>query len=231
MFRLDTAGPVRVGDRYQDTMSFTIAAPDLFLGSGHPALDEPGPVHLGLIRSTDRAETWSTVALDGQADLHALSTSGSTVYGYDGVAGAVMRSDDFGVSWQRGAELAVVGLDADPGDPLRVLAAGEQELLESTDGGVTFRASVAQPPRLLTAIDHVPASQGVNQRWSILGVDEYGTLWARSDELWEEIASLPDAPTAFTAVSETWLLAGTTGGVVSSEDGGRTWTMLASTAA
>jgi hypothetical protein len=39
-------------------MGFTIAVPSVFLGSGHPPLTEPGPPHLGLVRSTNRAQTW-----------------------------------------------------------------------------------------------------------------------------------------------------------------------------
>jgi hypothetical protein len=53
-------------------MGFTIAGPDVFLG-GHPPLTEPGPPHLGLVRSTDWAQTWQPVSLRGQADYHALT--------------------------------------------------------------------------------------------------------------------------------------------------------------
>jgi hypothetical protein len=42
VFRLDPNGPHRVADRYQDTMGFTIAAPDVFLG-GHPRSPSPAP--------------------------------------------------------------------------------------------------------------------------------------------------------------------------------------------
>ena len=64
--------PVRVADRYQDTMGFTITGPDRFLGSGHPDLREKLPSHLGLIESRDRAQTWTPLSLLGEADFHAL---------------------------------------------------------------------------------------------------------------------------------------------------------------
>src|SRR5688500_4724072 len=46
----------RVGDGLQDTMGFTIAGPNRFLGSGHPdarGIAQGLPPHLGLIESRD----------------------------------------------------------------------------------------------------------------------------------------------------------------------------------
>lgn len=54
LFRLPEQGdPVRVADRYQDTMGFTVNGPNTFLGSGHPdfVADPDFPTRLGLIRS------------------------------------------------------------------------------------------------------------------------------------------------------------------------------------
>lgn len=38
--------PQRIAQRWQDTMGFTIAGPDLFYGSGHPDAREDLPPHL-----------------------------------------------------------------------------------------------------------------------------------------------------------------------------------------
>jgi hypothetical protein len=92
VFRLRPDGPERIADRHQDTMGFTIAGPDLFLGSGHPDPREAGPPHLGLVSSTDRAQTWAPVALVGEADFHALSVAGATVYGLDVIDGVLMTT-------------------------------------------------------------------------------------------------------------------------------------------
>ena len=99
VFRLTPGGPQRVADRYQDTMGFTITGPDAFLGSGHPDPRESGPPRLGLIRSGDRAQTWTSVALRGEVDFHSLSATGATVYGWDSTSSAVLRSDDDGATW------------------------------------------------------------------------------------------------------------------------------------
>ena len=54
----------RVADRWQDTMGFAVVGPGHFLGSGHPDLNEEDlPSSLGLIESTDGAETWDPVSL------------------------------------------------------------------------------------------------------------------------------------------------------------------------
>ncbi len=58
VFRVGEGGsPERVADRWQDTMGFAVVGPGHFLGSGHPDLREGLPTSLGLIESTDGAET------------------------------------------------------------------------------------------------------------------------------------------------------------------------------
>lgn len=224
VFRLDPDGPERIADRVQDTMGFTIAGPDLFLGSGHPDPRESGPPHLGLISSTDRAMTWETVALRGEVDFHALTAAGNTIYGWDSTSGSVLRSDDGGATWQRGAEAAVADLDVDPADPSRVAATSEDGLLRSQDGGATFDPVVTQPPETLVFVDHIEGRDG-----DLVGVDTGGGVWTFAAGRWTEQGSLPGQPQAFTAASLSMLLAATEVGVHTSADGGRTWQLLAAT--
>lgn len=229
VFRLDPAGPQRIADRYQDTMGFTIVGPDRFLGSGHPDPRDPGPVHLGLIESSDAARTWGTVSLAGEADFHALSAAGPVVYGWDATSGHVMRSDDGGAGWQRGAQLAVTDLDVDPSDPRRLVLAAEDELLLSTDGGVTVQPLAAQSPQPLVLLDHVgPAADGTGA--TLAGADRTGAVWHLADAGWERVGTLPGPPQAFTWLAVGRFAAGTAAGVFGSEDGGRTWLLLAAAA-
>src|SRR5687768_8840666 len=76
----------RVGDRYQDTMGFTIVGPNRFLGSGHPDINEAReknlPALLGLIESTDEGGSWQPISLSGEADFHVLRFACGRVYGY-----------------------------------------------------------------------------------------------------------------------------------------------------
>lgn len=153
--RLDGDGPRRVGP-VQDTMGFTVAGPDLFLASGHPGPQESGPAHLGLIVSTDRAQTWTTRSLAGEADLHALSAAGEVVVAWDALSGSVLRSEDGGSTWSPGATLALADLAVDPADPARVVATSADGLLVSTDGGTTFGPFDPQPPQPLALVDTLP---------------------------------------------------------------------------
>ncbi|TQM09859.1 F510_1955 family glycosylhydrolase [Pseudonocardia kunmingensis] len=225
VFRLGPDGPRRIADRYQDTMGFVVAGPDLFLASGHPDLREPGPPHLGLIRSTDRAQTWTSVSLAGEADFHSLTVTGATIYGLNSTDGLVMRSDDDGENWQRGAELGMAYLEADPKDPLRVLATAPDGLLESTDGGLTFIASSEQPPRLLAVVDHTE-EDGSETEPILAGVDEAGGVWEFSDRGWSQTGTLSGAPQAFTVLAGGRYAAATTEGVFTSDDAGRTWSRI-----
>jgi hypothetical protein len=75
-------------------MAFTIAGPDTFPASGHPDLREDLPPHPGLIESTDAAETWKPLSLQGEADFHAIEIVGDRIYGYD-----ELSSTDDGATW------------------------------------------------------------------------------------------------------------------------------------
>ena len=77
-FRLsaDSGEPERIGDSYRDTMGFTVAGPDHFLGSGHPdvaGLQAGDPTRLGLTESTDGGLTWAIQSLGDEVDFHGLA--------------------------------------------------------------------------------------------------------------------------------------------------------------
>ncbi|MGH9283119.1 MAG: F510_1955 family glycosylhydrolase, partial [Acidimicrobiales bacterium] len=97
-FRIQGDDPAeRVGDSYQDTMGFTVAGPDRFLGSGHPDVQgfrQGQPRLLGLIESTNAGESWSAVSLSGEVDFHALAFAHGRTYGWDSTSGRFMVSSD-----------------------------------------------------------------------------------------------------------------------------------------
>lgn len=232
VFRLDDSGPVRVADRYQDTMGFTVAGPDVFLASGHPPVTEPGPPHLGLVRTTDRAQTWEPVSLGGEADFHALSAAGATVYGWDSQSARVMRSDDGGATWQAGAALQPADLDVDPLTPARVLATTQAGLLESRDGGATFAPAPSQPPEPLVLLGHratggATGDPAAGTPPGVIGVTSAGAVWASTADGWARATPLPSPPQAFTVAGDGTVLAATDAGVHESRDEGQTWRLLA----
>ena len=134
----------RVGERYQDTMGFTIVGPNRFLGSGHPDINEAReknlPSHLGLIESTDSGESWESISLLGEADFHVLRLAGERVYGYDATNDRLLVSADRGRTWNELERPGpMVDLAVDPGDESRIVATTEEGLFEAQDGGRSWK--------------------------------------------------------------------------------------------
>ncbi len=216
--------PVRVADRWQDTMGFTVDEGRL-LGSGHPDLREDLPAHLGLIESTDAGQTWTSVSLLGEADLHALTAEGSDVFGWDSVSGAVLASDDGGSTWQDGQTFeAVTDLAVDTGTTrgTALLATTVDGLLASPDHGATFTQFDPQPPVLLSQVE--TTSVGSSR---LVGAAVDGTIWQLTTDSWTRVGALPATPAAFAVTSDGRDLAATEEEVLRSDDQGQTWDRLA----
>lgn len=214
--RPDAESAERVSDRHQDTMGFTVAGPDHFLGSGHPDLRDDLPPLLGLIQSRDAGETWTPISLLGQVDFHALRVRGRHILGYDASGGRVMVSDDKGQTWrtERPPE-PLLDLVVDPISTDALLAAGQARLLASDDGGRTWNHG-AQGTGLLAW----PRSD------RLYLVDPRGRIWLSSDEgrRWQARGLIGGAPAAFLAVGSDELYAATHEGEIrQSSDGGSTW--------
>jgi hypothetical protein len=174
----------RIGDRLQDTMGFTVAGSDRFLGSGHPDprdfRDRRLPPLLGLIESTDAGKTWRPISLLGKADFHVLRNAGNRVYGFDATKERLMVSRDKGRTWSEHQPPApVIDLVTDPRRSERVLIATERGLFESDDAGRSWRARskaaglLAWPaPTRLYAVDgrgRVFASADAGGEWKAVG--------------------------------------------------------------
>lgn len=217
VFRLDDGSPTLVAARAQDTMGFTITAPDHFLASGHPAIASTDPNPLGLIASTDRAITWSPVSLAGSADLHAIDTAGTTIYAYSS-AGEILASDDGGQAWDTVARGQFIDIAADPRTPDRLLATTDTGTLVSITRGEEPIEVRGAPTMVL--IDRT--SQG-----RIVGVDPAGSVLVGSADgsAWQERTALGARPQALSVRADTWFAA-TDVGLVQSSDDGATWDRL-----
>jgi hypothetical protein len=213
-----TGGAARlVGEGRQDTMGFTIAGPNLFLASGHPAPGQGGPPHLGLIESTDAGTTWTTLSLPGQADFHALRFRHNTVYGYNSVGGQLVASTDK-TTWQTRASMPLRDFDVSPTDQHTLLATTETGLQRSNDGGATW-TQAGGPPLILLAWEAADRLWGLTTAGDLLRSADGGTTWNRSGKLAGQTTALAAHDgTLYAAVHER--------GIYRSGDGGATWTQI-----
>jgi hypothetical protein len=198
--------PQQIAGRTQDFMGFTVLGPDHFLGSGHPGADDTAqPPLLGLIESTDAAQTWTPLSLSGQADFHAMEAEHGMVYGYDSQSGQIMVSSDK-KTWDRRGRLPLADFAVSPDDPALILATTQVGLARSSDGGRAFSA-VPTAPALALVDWPAPAL--------LVGVAP-----------WERRGAVPGAPQAIAAVGESEVYIATEDAIHRSTDGGRTFTVF-----
>jgi hypothetical protein len=210
----------RVGDSPQDVMGFSVVGPDRFLGSGHPGPGQDAPPNLGLIRSADAGRSWEPVSLLGEADFHVLRSQGDTVYGFNGLSGALLVSRDGGRRWQEHDPPGpMVDLAIDPEDPSRVLAATEQGLVSSSDSGRGWRLLARGRIGYLAW----PEAERLYM------IDGTGRVSISGDggRNWREMGSIDAQPAAFAAAGEELYAALPDGTVKRSSDEGASWRVRA----
>jgi hypothetical protein len=218
VFRVDDNGvPSRIADRWQDTMAFTIAGPHTFLGSGHPDLREDLPPHLGLIESTDAAETWEPLSLQGEADFHALEVVGDRVYGYDSASGRLLTTTDR-ESWTTLATGQFIDLAS--------LTSQSDEVLATTPSGRLVGVSMEGKQRTYPA--------GPPLAWidstldgTLVGTTADSKVFTTTDPTaeWNPAGSVTGQTGAIDATDTIWHVA-TDQGIYASTDKGETWTAV-----
>lgn len=217
VFRVEDGGPERVADRWQDTMGFAVVGPGHFLGSGHPDLQEKDlPSSLGLIESTDGAETWQAVSMQGDADLHAIEPVGDRIYAYDSHTGALIVTNNR-TDWDTIATQPLYDIAANPANPTTVYATTDQGVLVASMNG-SEPAPVPGAPTL-AAIDWQPDGP-------LVGIAPDGTVNTSTDaRTWTEAGALDGVPEALDASPGVWHAA-TESGVYESTDDGATWSLV-----
>lgn len=210
--------PNQVGETTQDIMGFSVIGPNRFIGSGHPALDQNLPPHLGLIESRDGGNTWKNVSLLGGADFHVLESASDQVYGFDGLQGRLMVSSNGGRNWrQRIPPGNVFALAIDPTSSSRVVVSTERGLFVSKNNGRDWRPLQQDLAGLL-------AWPSKDQLYL---VDDQGQVQVSSDggADWQMQGDLGGQPAAFIAHENELYAALTDGTVKRSTDGGASWTV------
>jgi hypothetical protein len=218
LFRLPEDGaPERVAGRVQDFMGFAVVGPDHFIASGHPGEGQDGPASVGLIETTDGGRTWQSLSLAGEADFHALDYRHGRVYGVNAMTGELMVSEDRR-AWEVRSTVPIADIAVSPADPEVLLATTADGLARSEDGGRTFRTVGGAPLLLLVSW----AEDG-----TIVGVDPDGTVHRGSDagDRWTRGATLEGAPEALDAHSRDRVHVAAGGEVLTSTDGGSTFSV------
>ena len=224
MFRIPEEGQAeRLGTSYQDTMGFTVAGPDRFLGSGHP--DVPGrqagqPSRLGLIESTDAGQTWEPLSLSGDADFHGLAFAHERVYGWDATSGRFMVSDDL-TTWDTRSTVQLFGFAVDPNDPDHVVGASPEGLLDSVDGGRTWEP-VDGPGLVALSWDLEMGLWGVELDGTVHRREQAGSSWQQQGRL----PGQPEAMLARGGVLYAAALEDDITGIYRSDDAGTTWHLI-----
>lgn len=225
LFRVgkDSRKAVRIADRYQDTMGFSIVGPNRFIGSGHPDLREQDlPPLLGLIESADAGKTWNPISLLGEADFHVLRSAGKRVYGYDASNDRLLASADEGQTWKELDKPGqIVDLAPDPRQPQRLVTTAvgglDQGMYASEDGGQNWK-------RLNYAIGLMawPAPE------HLYLVDDQGKVLVSSDggRTVARLGEIGGQPAALLAVAKDDVYVALHDGTIKrSTDGGTTWTV------
>ena len=106
------------------------------------------PQYLGYIRSADGGRTWKRRSTRSGSPTCTRSSSCTTaLYAWDAVLSAMLISDDGGKTFTehftpRGL---IIDFEVDPDDPDTIVAATEEQLYRSTDGGDSWRPALREP--------------------------------------------------------------------------------------
>jgi hypothetical protein len=220
VFRISGDGVAeQIAGRTQDFMGFTIVGPDHFLASGHPGPgDTSQPPHLGLIESTDAAETWTSVSLGGEADFHAMEAKHDRIYVYDSQSGQLMVSTDRR-NWDRRAQIGIADIAVAPDQPEEIIATTRQGPARSADGGRTFAVLPNAP--ILGLVDWPNTAR-------LVGAAPDGTVYVSPDRgvTWTRHGQVAGSPAAITTLGEADIYIATEDTIQRSTDNGATFTVF-----
>jgi hypothetical protein len=93
--------------------------------------------------SSDAGKTWTPESLTGEVDFHLLEAVGATRVGVAANYGAVVGSEDGGVTWSTLDVPSLTSMSLNPADSAEMLLASEGLLYLSTDAGSTFQQTKA----------------------------------------------------------------------------------------
>jgi photosystem II stability/assembly factor-like uncharacterized protein len=191
---------------------------DELIASGHPPAGSQLPPALGLVRSTDAGKSWEPVSELGDADFHAIQTSGETIVAGRYGEPAIDVSTDGGRTFaNKRPPDPLVDLEVDPEDPRRWVATTQSGVFTSSDQGGAWRQREPVPNARLSWPEAA----------ALFRIDPGGPVKRSDDggETWEDVGTTGGEPRALFATSADQLYALLLDGTLKqSRDGGATWT-------
>ena len=196
--------------------------PGTIVASGHSGEAALPPV-LGLVRSTDKGETWEPISGLGKADYHEIEIDGSRILALKNEEpGMIQLSTDGGKTFkatEAPSVAAPIDVAVDPGNPARWAVSTEQGTFISTNSGKSWRQrDTTFGARIVWAAPDALYSAGKDGKVRS-SPDGGGT--------WSEVGSIGSGPKELVASPKGELYASVAGGEIRrSADGGATWTKV-----
>jgi photosystem II stability/assembly factor-like uncharacterized protein len=205
------------------------------------AQNHPGAAPM--LASSDAGQTWTTPTIGGAGFVRSIAASPTTPAVLYAAAGTgVIKSVDGGTTWTMPANTGLtappIAVAVDAGSPSTVYAASENRgVFTSTNGGASWTVSTngfvypgsvpPTPPQALT-IQASPTQSG-----TVFAIAGPNFVFRSSDfgQTWSQLALPAGVPTAlaFSPADPRTLFLGQNGGpLLSSTDGGNTWTTVSS---
>jgi hypothetical protein len=200
--------------------------PGTIIASGHSAEAALPPV-LGILRSTDKGETWQPISGLGEADYHEIEIQGDRIFALRNEdPGMIQISDDGGKTWDtREAPSVAVPIDVavNPNEPEHWAVSTEQGVFVSTNEGRSWRQrDTTFGARIAWGADALYAA----------GKDGKVKTSTDSGASWQEVGTIGAGPKELIVSPKGELYASISGPEIRrSTDGGKTWSKVFSLAA
>ncbi len=191
------AGTVSTTGESRDDFMGLAGSDDVLVASGHPGAGSSLPDPVGLIRSTDGAQSWEPVSLTGEIDFHVLAADGSRIAGA-ATTGELLYSEDAGVNWSSLGSAEATGLAWFQGT---LWLADGSSLWTWKPGDEAPVQEVGTPAVLLAAAPDGSRLWALLRDGSVVATQD-GKSWASVAEVSEASALAASADAAFVVTAE-----------------------------
>ncbi len=183
-----------------------------------------------ILKTTDTGQSWHQELISQGPNLYSLSAQQDLILAV-GAGGAVFRSNNAGLTWQRISTPTSVDLRAVSLLPQgQAWAAGAGGvILHSNDGGQSWTAQNSNTIKNLNAIQFVNATTGyaAGDKGTLVKTTDAGATWTLQSNTYPSWARIN---TLFFSDANTGWLAGQAGYIRKTSDGGQSWQEITSNA-